>query len=615
MFRNLVLLNALCLYASVTVYVPVIGASASVTDQTGMAGLNLFFMLSTAFGILSFGFFRNRLVRVSPRRSLMLALGVNALSIAALLLILTTGAGHVFRYAALFLFAVSNGYVAGSLFYQISQYIPAAKHGICIGAFLACSHFFMFLSETLVKTLGLSQNHSLFFLFPVLAIMVALLLRNEPAETSETRQAPNLLIRKHAPVFLIAAALLSLTVGFSDSLFFTYHEQYAEWFRYTRFVNIGGFLLAGWLADTWPVYLPLTALLAKTASLGFCVFILEGGAMILSDIADCFFTTFLIVFLIWLFVTLAAHMPRAELWAGLGRIIELPCGAAGALLGVILLQHLPVSLTFFVYVILLMLSAALFYQGLVIWNKTMNRQVILATVSGSVTHVAADFENSKEAAVMMNLSSANAVAGHGSSMQPPIAVNTPAVFPVNEGESQNVAQFPNQNKEELVITHFPDQNAEAWTETSIAKIPAMEDISGKNISVTDAGKNLSGKNIAAPIAGNTAHGLEVKESVPDFSSISDLTPEQFDELLLKFKKFYHLTRRETEILSELLWEHSIAEISEKLIVTPRTVKYHTSNLYQKTGVKNQKELKRALRIQKKRFDAGLDIIPSDEEEG
>ena len=143
----------------------------------------------------------------------------------------------------------------------------------------------------------------------------------------------------------------------------------------------------------------------------------------------------------------------------------------------------------------------------------------------------------------------------------------------------------------------------------------MEEISGKNVSVTDAGKNLRGKNIAAPIVGNIAHGLEVKESVPDFSSISDLTPEQFDELLLKFKKFYHLTRRETEILSELLWEHSIAEISEKLIVTPRTVKYHTSNLYQKTGVKNQKELKRALRKQKKRFDAGLDVIPSDEEEG
>lgn len=603
MFRNLVLLNALCLYASVTVYVPVIGASASVTDQTGMAGLNLFFMLSTALGILSFGFFRNKPALVSPRHYLMPALGVNAISVAALLLILTTGAGHMFRFAALFLFAATNGHVAGSLFYQISQYIPAARHGICIGAFLACSHFFMFLSETLVKTLGLSQNHSLFFLFPVLAAMTVLLRRNEPAKTPATG-TPNLLIRRHAPVFLIAAALLSLTVGFSDSLFFTYHEQYSEWFRYTRFVNIGGFLLAGWLADTWPVYLPLTAVLAKTASLGFCVFVLEGGAMILSDIADCFFTTFLIVFLIWLFVTLAAHMPRAELWAGLGRIIELPCGAAGALLGVILLQHLPVSLTFFVYVLLLMLSAALFYQGLVIWNRTMNRQVILATVSGSRTErAAAEFESSPEPAVMMSLSPASPAAGYGSSVQPPIPVNTPpAVFPANAGESQNISQSPGQNAEECA-------------ETSIAKIPAMEQSSGKKVSVTDAGKNLTGKIVAAPMAGNTIHGSEAEESVPDFSSVSDLTPEQFDELLLRFKKFYHLTRRETEILSELLWERSIAEISEKLVVTPRTVKYHTSNLYQKTGVKNQKELKRTLRKQKKRFDAGLDVIPSDEEEG
>ena len=143
----------------------------------------------------------------------------------------------------------------------------------------------------------------------------------------------------------------------------------------------------------------------------------------------------------------------------------------------------------------------------------------------------------------------------------------------------------------------------------------MEQSSGKKVSVTDAGKNLTGKIVAAPMAGNTIHGSEAEESVPDFSSVSDLTPEQFDELLLRFKKFYHLTRRETEILSELLWERSIAEISEKLVVTPRTVKYHTSNLYQKTGVKNQKELKRTLRKQKKRFDAGLDVIPSDEEEG
>ena len=34
----------------------------------------------------------------------------------------------------------------------------------------------------------------------------------------------------------------------------------------------------------------------------------------------------------------------------------------------------------------------------------------------------------------------------------------------------------------------------------------------------------------------------------------------------------------------------------------------------KTGAKTQKDLKRILRKQKKRFDSGLDVIPPDEEE-
>ena len=93
-----------------------------------------------------------------------------------------------------------------------------------------------------------------------------------------------------------------------------------------------------------------------------------------------------------------------------------------------------------------------------------------------------------------------------------------------------------------------------------------------------------------------------------------MTPEQLDELLQKFKAFYHLTRRETEILRELLWERSIQEIAETLVITPRTVKYHISNLFQKTGATTQKTLKRILRKQKRRFDSGLDVVPSNEDD-
>ena len=46
--------------------------------------------------------------------------------------------------------------------------------------------------------------------------------------------------------------------------------------------------MAGWLADSRPFYLPLAALLARTVSLGFCVFMLEGGAVSISSISNLF---------------------------------------------------------------------------------------------------------------------------------------------------------------------------------------------------------------------------------------------------------------------------------------------------------------------------------------
>ena len=281
------------------------------------------------------------------------------------------------------LFTFSNGYITGSLFSQIARYIPAARQGFCIGASLASAHFFLFLSDTLVAVLHIPTPHALFFLFPVLALMAYLLLHNEPEELTDINAtpSPDPFLLRHAPLFLLAAVLLSLTVGFSDSLFLTRHAEFMEWHRYTRFINVGGFLLAGWLADSRPFYLPLAALLARTVSLGFCVFMLEGGAVSISSIADCFFTTFLIVFLIWVFITLSPRMPSPELWAGMGRIVELPCGAIGTLLGIFLLQRLPVSLTFLVYMALLMCSGALFYQAMLIWIRRSSRPVILATVN------------------------------------------------------------------------------------------------------------------------------------------------------------------------------------------------------------------------------------------
>ena len=596
MFRTQILLNALCLFSSVTVYLAVIGASSHVSDQLGMAALNLFFMLSTAAGIFAFGFFRGRVPAFPPAHAQLAAFCVNAACVAALVNILNVRPGFGLRYAALFLFTFSNGYITGSLFSQIARYIPAARQGFCIGASLASAHFFLFLSDTLVAVLHIPTPHALFFLFPVLALMAYLLLHNEPEELTDINAtpSPDPFLLRHAPLFLLAAVLLSLTVGFSDSLFLTRHAEFIEWHRYTRFINVGGFLLAGWLADSRPFYLPLAALLARTVSLGFCVFMLEGGAVSISSIADCFFTTFLIVFLIWVFITLSPRMPNPELWAGMGRIVELPCGAIGTMLGIFLLQRLPVSLTFLVYMALLMCSGALFYQAMLIWIRRSNRPVILATV------------NEPE--------------------EPKNIINGTA-WPTencNAWETEN-NNAPTLTDHDVAASEFENTNAATLSDYYAAASEDDEDIllntesyitDFSNLDLAEKENATQPEPEAIPSSARANETRTQPDEVPPpaLSTAFNMTPEQLDELLQKFKAFYHLTRRETEILRELLWERSIQEIAETLVITPRTVKYHISNLFQKTGATTQKTLKRILRKQKRRFDSGLDVVPSNEDD-
>lgn len=614
MFRTQILLNALCLFSSVTVYLAVIGASSHVSDQLGIAALNLFFMLSTAAGIFAFGFFRGRVPAFPPAHAQLAAFCVNAASVAALVNILNVRPGFGLRYTALFLFTFSNGYITGSLFSQIARYIPAARQGFCIGASLASAHFFLFLSDTLVAVLHIPTPHALFFLFPILALMAYLLLHNEPEELTDINAtpSPDPFLLRHAPLFLLAAVLLSLTVGFSDSLFLTRHAEFMEWHRYTRFINVGGFLLAGWLADSRPFYLPLAALLARTVSLGFCVFMLEGGAVSISSIADCFFTTFLIVFLIWVFITLSPRMPNPELWAGMGRIVELPCGAIGTMLGIFLLQRLPVSLTFLVYMALLMCSGALFYQAMLIWLRRSNRPVILATVN--------EPEEPKNKIYGTAWPTENYNAWETENNNAPTLTDHDVA--ASEFENTNAATLSDYHIAALEIENI---NATTLSDYYAAASEDDEDIllntesyitdfSNLDLAEKENATQPEPEAIPSPARANETRTQPDEVPPPALSTAFNMTPEQLDELLQKFKAFYHLTRRETEILRELLWERSIQEIAETLVITPRTVKYHISNLFQKTGATTQKTLKRILRKQKRRFDSGLDVVPSNEDD-
>jgi DNA-binding CsgD family transcriptional regulator len=64
-----------------------------------------------------------------------------------------------------------------------------------------------------------------------------------------------------------------------------------------------------------------------------------------------------------------------------------------------------------------------------------------------------------------------------------------------------------------------------------------------------------------------------------------------DELLLKLKIEYNLTKRESEIVDMLLLEINNSEISEKMIITESTVKKHISNIYKKCSISNRDQLR------------------------
>ena len=57
-----------------------------------------------------------------------------------------------------------------------------------------------------------------------------------------------------------------------------------------------------------------------------------------------------------------------------------------------------------------------------------------------------------------------------------------------------------------------------------------------------------------------------------------------------FTKKYDLSVREVEVLEGILKGHSNKEIAQKLHITTETVKYHCSNLYKKTDIKNRSQL-------------------------
>lgn len=544
----LIVLNTLSFFSIVIVYIALldiaytIPAFSSHFDTTVMSVL---FMAATAAGILYFGYSWQALPVSSQRRSLGRALAGNGLSLAALAVGSASPGGSVaFLYLGTLLYPCTAGYMAGYLYYLISRRIPSARQGTCIGIFLAATNLLLFVLDKLTKRSGSPLFLPWSLLLTVLAIMAFLLLQYDGSAAEETTEeqaeATHPFVSRHMPFLLGMAVLLSLLIGFSDTLNFTRHEEYySNWHALSRLFIVVGSLLAGWLADVRPAYLPLAALASKAVVMVFYALALEGKPYALMACADVFFTSFTIVFLTWMFLQVAIRSRRPAFWAGMGRAIEMPVSAIGTFLGVSLLRYTSNNTaTMVAYAALLFATSALFYYALVQFNRNQmaERSFRLAGVPDERSFRLAGISGAPDSGGFFA----------------PAAGET-------ETEMKTATDIQKADAETQGITSCEADAGEAEVAISADAVTA-----------------------SAVVAVNTK--TETADAANAVETKTDKTePERLQEQ-------FGLTKRETEVLFALLDGDTIAEISEKLVISPNTTKFHISHILKKTGVKYTREL-------------------------
>ena len=368
---NLILLHSALFFIYVMIYIALLTSSLTFAGKLGPMEMNLWLVTAPAVGFFLFGFTFRRFSYKQFRQQLTLFLGMLGVAIMMLALGVAAKAGPVCTGIGLLLFPLGTGYIYGYLHYLMCRWLSPASRGICIGLGFALPNLLQFLADWLLKITAAPPLILWSVLLAVLAFMASLLLRTKSWGLEEQPVAPRPLITRNLPLLYCICAVMGLLVGLNDTVSLVRYEEYVDYHFLSRVYSAIGFLLAGWLADHYPMWLPLTALLSKAVVLGFHVLSLEGYPFWITVCGDAFFTAALNLFVIWLFVSAALHTRRPELWAGMGRAAELPVAGLAGMLGGTLLQAFPPSVTLLVFVAALLLAMVLFYRCFLLYSDTL----------------------------------------------------------------------------------------------------------------------------------------------------------------------------------------------------------------------------------------------------
>lgn len=83
--------------------------------------------------------------------------------------------------------------------------------------------------------------------------------------------------------------------------------------------------------------------------------------------------------------------------------------------------------------------------------------------------------------------------------------------------------------------------------------------------------------------------IEAIEPVQEVQPAASASPT-FDEHCEEVARSFGLTPRETEVFTLLAHGRTLRVISEQLVISPNTVRFHTKNVYSKLGIHSQQEL-------------------------
>ena len=534
---NLILLHSALFFIYVMIYIALLTSSLTFAGKLGPMEMNLWLVTAPVVGFFLFGFTFRRFSHKQFRQLLTAFLGILGVSIATLGLGIAAGAGPLCTGMGLLLFPLGTGYIYGYLHYLMCRWLPSGRRGLCIGLGFALPNLLQFLVDWLLKITAAPPLFLWGLLLVVLAFMATLLLRTKTWGFEEQPVAPRPLITRNLPLLCCICAILGLLVGLNDTVSLVRYDEYVDFHFLSRVYSAIGFLLAGWMADHYPLWLPLTALLSKAVVLGFHVLALEGYPFWITVCGDAFFTAALNLFVVWLFVSVALHTRRPELWAGMSRAAELPVAGLAGMLGSTLLQAFPPFVTLLVFVAALLLAMVLYYRCFLLYSDSLlkSRAPILLPHTGKVV----------------------------------LAHTGETVFVTVPAEESTTRK--------LVDTTSGD----VGTETIVTEDVSEEKEESKTVAFTSA-NSITEKDLPAETANKKL--TETNSRKPSANEITE-------EKLLAYKNRYGLSVRETDVLAHILKDRSINEMAEELFISPSTVKFHVANLLKKTGAGSQRRLK------------------------